>query len=70
MCDRNLEECINITFFCESNKTGVQTYGMLTNICGNKMSNACLFEWCRRHLYDQEGVDVDPKSGRPKTTNL
>ena len=68
MCDTNLRGVHGQDFCAECNKTTAETYSMLTNIYGNKMYYACVLEWHKRFLHNQEDTYYDSKSGWPKIT--
>jgi hypothetical protein len=65
MCDKNLEQRINIKFCVKIGKSASETLALLTVAYGEYAMS--VFEWNRRFKEGREDAQDDPKSGQPKT---
>jgi hypothetical protein len=68
MCDKNLEQQINIMFCVKIGKSASETLALLTVAYSEyAIMKLSVFKWHRRFKEGQEDVQDDPKSWQPKT---
>ena len=64
-----IEQRINIKFRVKLEKTATETLKMLRDVHGDSsIYRTRVFEWPKRSVECREGVEDDPKSGRPCTS--
>jgi hypothetical protein len=68
MCDKNLEQRINIKFCVRIGKNASETLALLTVAYGEYViKKSSVFEWHRRLKKGREDVQDDPRSVSPMT---
>jgi hypothetical protein len=60
---------VNITFCVKLGKTPTETYRMLQTVYVDEaLSRSNVFEWFKRIKDGREGLQNDPRRGRPSTS--
>ena len=63
------EQRTNLKFLAQLGKTPTEVLGLLQQVYGNEAMSRCrVFKWHKRFKEGREGVEDDPRSGRPLTS--